>query len=103
VSFNFPTSVTQYSAPVSGQTVVVAANNAPFIAVVLEPAGLLAALTITFPVAAYDGQIVALSSTQVVTALTLNGGALLGALTAFAANTPAHYVWVASQNKWYRI
>lgn len=87
----------QYVTPTTGQTVV--ANGSGLLAV--NPAGLLAALTITFPSSPVDGQSFEVASTQIVTALTMNGGTIKNALTALAVNGWARWRYVASGSAWY--
>jgi hypothetical protein len=57
----------QYSAPVTGATVALESTTSNLI---VNPAGTIAALTITLP-AASDGKIFTISSSQIITALTL--------------------------------
>lgn len=93
-----------YNAPVAAATVTVPAFDGPIQHVLLEPAGLLATLTITLP-AASDGQTVVIGCSQIVTALTLNStaGTILGGITSLAANAlGAHYTWSATASKWFR-
>ncbi len=68
---------------------------------VMEPAGTLATQTFTFPATARDGQIVTITSTQIVTTATFNGGTFVGAPAALAANTPVRFVFIADTGKWY--
>jgi hypothetical protein len=58
----------QFEQPVSGATVVATAS-----ALQLEPAGTLATLTVTLPADPVDGQIFELSTTEQLTALTVQG------------------------------
>ena len=67
---SFPVAGYEYNAPVSGATVVATAG-----ALLLEPAGTLATLTVTLPPDPVDGQIFELSTTQQITALTVQGAA----------------------------
>lgn len=93
-----------YNVPIAAATVTIPAFDGPIQHVLLEPAGTLATLTVTLPVAA-DGQTVVISSSQIVTTLTLNSaaGTVLGAITALAANAlGTHYTWSATANKWFR-
>jgi hypothetical protein len=72
----------------------------------LNPAGVLATLTITMPAAPVDGQIVRLATTQTVTALTLNANAgqtISGNVTTLSATAPASYIYVLSLTKWIKI
>jgi hypothetical protein len=94
----------QYAVPVAAATVAVLNNTD---ALVLEPAALLATLTIALPNLPVDGQVLSISSTQVVTTLTVtaptSGANVSLAPATLAANTPISLVYYASGNKWYRI
>lgn len=72
----------------------------------LNPAGTLAAGAIIFPTTPIDGQILSLSSSQIITALTMSapaGQTILGALTTIVANGHAAWQYVASVGKWFRV
>src|SRR6185437_13601057 len=56
--------------PLTGASVVIPNNVSNYL---ITPAGTIAALTVTMPSAPTDGQVVRISSSQTVTALTLNG------------------------------
>lgn len=93
----------QYSAPTTGQSITISAGNT---ALILEPAGTLATLTVTLPIAPGDGWLVKVSSTAIITALTLSAGAgdtIVNAITTLAAAGFAEYVYRASTLKWYRV
>lgn len=92
-----------YSVATAGATIAVPAFDGPSQKVLLNPAGLLATLTFTFPTAA-DGQEIVISSTQIVTALTLTpaSGSFLNILSALAVNTPAAWTWSATASQWFR-
>lgn len=64
----------QYNAPLTGASLTLTAKQRRLI---LEPAGTIAALTVTFPAATalQDNQLMGICSTQTVTALTLTAGA----------------------------
>lgn len=91
---------TQYAAPTTGQTVTCSAgiNN---LTLVVDPAGPLAALTITLPSAPVDAQSVRIIPTQAVTVLTVSGGTLGTALSALVAGSSYTRTYCASQSKWY--
>jgi hypothetical protein len=78
-------------------------NDAEQIA--LKPAGTLASGTITMPAAPTDGQVLVISSTQTVTALTHSantGQTLIGAATTILANTSAgRWVFFGPTRTWY--
>lgn len=88
----------QYVVPLTGNTVAVSSSTTQLI---LEPAGTLATLTVTLPASPSNGQTVSLSSTAAITALTLNGGTIVGAVTTLAANAFAAYCFQGT--KWYRV
>ncbi len=72
----------------------------------LDPAGALAAGTITLAVTPYDGQFVQVSSTQTITSLTLaaSGSATLkNAPTTLIAGIGFSYYYRASNTTWYRL
>ena len=93
-----------YAAPTTGQTVAVPSFGGSEYNVFLEPAGLLAALTLTFSTTnLIDGQIINISCSQIVTTLTMTGGTILGALTTIAANGVARFGYSATGNKWFRL
>ena len=94
----------QIATPTTGTTVTVA-NADGDIRLILNPAGTLLALTVAFPSAPRDGQILAMSSSQILTGLTLtSGGTILGTLTTMAAvNGYASWVYDLAGTKWYRI
>lgn len=75
---------------------------------IIEPAGTLAALTVTMPAHPYDGQEWLFTSTQTVTTLThqASGSQTLNlALTTIGAAASTHGRWVyhASTTTWYRV
>lgn len=87
--------------PVTLGTVTV--NSGRSLIVVINPAGTIATLTITMAGSPLDGDQVTITSTQIVGALTMNGGTLLGALTALAVGGFATFMYHASIGKWLRI
>lgn len=101
----------QYAIPVTGNTVNIA-NGAG--AVIIEPAGTLATLTVVLPTLPVDSQTVRVTSTQTLTALsvTATGGpsGVTIAGTAVTALTPSataavgyEYIYRTNTNKWYRV
>lgn len=101
---------TQYSVPLTGATVAVAAGTRQ---VIVNPAGTIAALTLTFPAAALltEGQRVGFCTTQVITALTTTAGAnttLSNAPTAMlvpvatGAASCVEWIYVSSAATWFR-
>jgi len=74
----------------------------------ITPAGTIAALTVTMPTAPYQGQIVRISSSQTVSALTLNGAAgqtISNAPTAITISTTGTYGYsfIYVGTVWYRM
>lgn len=101
---------TQYSTPLTGTTVTIAAGTRQ---VIVNPAGTIAALTLTFPAASglTEGQRLGFCTTQVVTALTTNAGSgttLSNAPTAMlvpvatGAASCVEWIYVASAATWFR-
>lgn len=88
--------------PTTGQTIT-PTNAMGDIILVLEPAGTLATLTVNTPSTPVDGQRFSVMSTQIITALTLAVGTVIGGLASFAANGFMTLVYNASQTKWYRL
>ena len=101
---------TQYSAPLTGASITIAAVTRQ---VIIEPAGTIAALTLVFPAASglVDNQKLGFCSTQIVTALTVTNGtgatvqnpptAMTAPVTTGAASC-VEWVYVLAQTKWYR-
>lgn len=91
----------QVATPTSGQTVTITGRRNR--AVLINPAGTLAALTITLPANPSNGQIIRILSTQIITTLTLNGGTIQGPQTTLAANEGGVYEYHSSLSKWFRV
>ena len=91
-------------APTTGNTLALP-NDASMVSV--RPAGTLAALTVTLPVAPVDGHTVRIFSTQIITALTLTPGAGQTINDAATTITPAMsgvaYIYGAGNNTWDRV
>jgi len=71
---------------------------------VINPAGTLATGTITMPAAPADGMTITFSSSQQITALTLNGNTgqtVVGAVTFLPTKTGATYVYRTTGASWY--
>jgi hypothetical protein len=71
---------------------------------VMNPAGTLATGTITMPAAPVDGMTISFSSTQIITALTVNGNtgqSIVGAPTSLTAGSAATFVYRLSNTTWY--
>ena len=89
-----------YQTPVTGFTYTFTAYNA----LVMNPAGTLATGTITMPAAPVDGMTVTFSSTQIITALTVNantGQTINNAVTTLAAGQSASYVYRTASTAWF--
>lgn len=98
--------VTQYSAPLTGTTVL-ATDTQNSVWLILTPAGGLAALTIKLPLLAntLDKQEILVNSTQTITTLTLdgNGSSIVGGPTTLAANGFFRLRFDAVMKTWYRV
>lgn len=96
-----PSNVVQYAAPTVGQTVAIDGLTDVML---IEPAGLLASLTVNMPTNIPNGKRITIASTQVVTTLTLGGAGntILNAITAFAAAVPVEYTFRAANSSWYK-
>lgn len=90
----------QYVTPTTGSTVT--ANTNGFTKLLINPAGSLLALTITMPSSPSDGDTLQLGSSQIVTTLTMNGGTIIGALTALAVAAFASYTYSSNTTSWFR-
>ncbi|HWD29282.1 MAG TPA: DUF2793 domain-containing protein [Rhizomicrobium sp.] len=91
-----------YQQPATGFAIAVS-NTAGRL--ILDPAGTLASGTITLPAAPKDGQLLRLSTTQGITALTLapaTGQSVVGAPATLGANTSAEFTYRAANTTWYR-
>ncbi|MGH7782241.1 MAG: hypothetical protein ACREO5_00125, partial [Candidatus Binatia bacterium] len=89
--------------PITGFSITIPDNSSSLI---LNPAGVLATGTIVMPANPIDGQRVELSTTQTVTALTLNANAgqtISGNVTTLTAAAPASYRYVLSLTKWIHV
>ena len=89
----------QAVAPATGNTVVVSAGTT---ALLLSPAGTLATLTITLPSSPVNGQALVIATSQALTALTVNGGTIVGTLTTLALGGFAYFVYDSATSKWFR-
>lgn len=72
----------------------------------LDPAGTLAAGTVVMPTGPIDGQNVVVSSTEIITALTVDpsaGQTVKGAPTTIAANSSFAYRYRLATATWYRL
>lgn len=86
--------------PVTGDSITIAKYVRRLL---LTPAGTLATLTVTMPAAPIDGQLITVSCSQVVTALTFSanaGQSILNAPTAFAAGQKVDYCYHLATTTW---
>lgn len=91
----------QLEMPSDGDTIFVSTDTDMLI---LNPAGGLTSLTITLPSVGIDnGQMITIASDMAIMTVTLNGGTIQGAVTGFAANGFAQYIYELSTDTWYRI
>lgn len=96
-------SATVVSVPTTGQTVTVSSTTN---CQICQPAGVLAALTVQFPVQEGDGHELEIVFTQAITALTLTPGigqSIVGSLTTSAGYLTTKWRFVLSSVTWYRI
>ncbi len=89
----------QYEQPTTGQTKVILNYVEK---VIIDPAGTIAALTLTLPSTnLYNGKPIDITFTQIVTALTIDGGTIIGALPAGAAAGTIKLIYLESTGNWY--
>lgn len=91
----------QTAAPLTAGTVTV--NSGRCVILVINPAGTIATLTIALAGTPLDGDQVTVTSTQIVGTLTLNGGTILGPLTALVVGGFASFMYHSAIGKWLRI
>jgi hypothetical protein len=92
----------QIFTPVSGGTVQPADSNANIICII-KPANLLAVLTFNMPQNPFDGQIIRVTSTQIITSLTLALAAFQMQPGTIGVNGFFAMIYVKADTKWYRI
>jgi hypothetical protein len=107
VSGNLPGAgaVIQYLAPTTAFNLTIKNNTS---AMILEPSGTIATCNIDLPNIPVDNQVVSISTTQELTAITIGTGLPSGVNvslvpTTMAANTQFSVIYRESNNKWYRI
>lgn len=89
--------------PTTGFSITIADNTS---ALILNPAGTLATGTVTMPATPIDGQIVRVSSSQIVTGLTVSansGQTISNAPTTLAAGAGFGYIYNVSGTNWFRL
>lgn len=89
----------QYAVPTTGQTVVAGIGVSTLL---LDPAGTIAALTVTLPSSPVDGQRFTVSSSAVITVLTINGGTIKGGIGTMSLNGFAKYTYSGTSSTWFR-
>jgi hypothetical protein len=91
-----------YSTPTTGTTVTIADTSD---LAIINPAGTLAALTLTLPTcsSAYDGKLVGATFTQAITSLTVSAtaGTVTGAPPSASANTSLKWICRGSNSTYY--
>jgi len=104
ITFNpvdqFGSGRTERFVPLTGETIAPTANCG---LAVVEPAGTLAALTVTLPQNPVENQQFRLFTSQTLTALTLGGGTVVNGPTTLAANASFSLVYSKITSKWYRV
>lgn len=90
----------QFATPTTGGTVTLTTNENRCI---IDPAGTLAALTISMVAAPFDGQSVDIKISQIITALTVsgNGNSVKGNPTSAAAGSVITGIYRAANTTWY--
>ena len=91
-----------YQQPSSGATLTAPAFLGAY---VLDPGAALAALTVILPPTANDGQVFELSTTQAITALTVDpaaGQSVIGGNVLLTANGGISWRYRSADNTWYR-
>jgi hypothetical protein len=90
-----------YQVPTTGFSYTFAAGTQTL---VMNPAGTLATGTITMPTAPSDGMTITFSSTQQITALTLNGGAgqtIIGGVNSLGAEQSLSFIYRLANTTWF--
>jgi hypothetical protein len=91
-----------FNVPLTGFSITIA-NNTEFL--ILDPAGNVAAGTITLPSGPLDGQSVTIAATHNCTALTLTPGAgqtIANTITSLTAGVGVSFLYRSANSKWYR-
>ena len=95
---NGVTMATETFVPTTGNTLTLSGANQS--TVFVEPAGTLAALTLTMPSSPANGDLITIFSKQNVTAVTFSGGTVNGAPTNFSANGATTFVYSSASGQW---
>jgi hypothetical protein len=107
-SFASPTVATNLFTPGTGFNITVPTPVSEQQWVLLQPAGTLAAGTLTFPLDTQtpDGTEILITSTQIITAFTINingAAAIFGGVSTLLAGTAVRYRYYQATNSWYNI
>ena len=92
-----------YLVPTTGTSITIGTG---ITALVLNPAGTLASLTITMPLTPLDGSVLTLASTKTITTLSLSaasGQTLLNAPATLTGNTSVSFMYVLGITTWVRL
>jgi hypothetical protein len=87
----------QTATPTTGQTVTI--TNTTNV-MVINPAGTLVALTLSFPTGSYDGQSLVVIFSQAVTTVTLAGASLITTFSTAALGLTKYLTWSSALTKW---
>jgi hypothetical protein len=107
-TFASPTVATNLFTPGTGFNITVPTPVSEQQWVLLQPAGTLAAGTLTFPLNTLtpDGTEILITSTQIITAFTINinnAAAIFGGVSTLLAGTAIRYRYYQATNSWYNI
>lgn len=91
----------QYATPTVGATVTASAGAN--VILLINPAGTIATLTVALNGSPVDGDQLTIGASQIVGALTVSGGTLIGTLTSLAVAGFARYIYNATAAVWFRI
>jgi hypothetical protein len=91
----------QYASPIGGATVAVAIAGSAWL--ILTPASGLAALMVALPLTPVDGDVLRVTCSLSITALTFSGGTVSGAPTAISAVTPFSLAYDGVNVVWRRV
>lgn len=90
----------QYVSPSTGGTVNMLSGRQ--VTLTIDPAGTLATLTVNLPSNPQDGDEAIICTSQILTALTVTNGTIVGTLTTLALGGYARFAY-SSVGKWFRI
>lgn len=91
----------QRFSPTTGSTVTISSSSTANLVAFITPAGTLATLTISMPTGGFDGQVLRLATSQILTAITFSGATTSAAATGMStAKTGLNFVWDATATTW---